>query len=293
LPWVTLKFRVGSEQAEQAAELLESLGAHAVSFEDAGDEPLFDQPDQQEENRLWRSTSVNALFDADVSSEAIAARLGAALGTVLTLEQQPVPDQDWERAWLDQWHPLQFGNDLWVCPSWCAPPDPAAVNLILDPGLAFGTGTHPTTALCLEWLSAHRPLTGNVIDYGCGSGILAIAALKLGARHAFGVDVDARALAVSEENALRNGVADRYTAVLPADLPRDARADIVVANILAGPLVALAPTLIQRVEPGGALLLSGLLMSQVAEVRAAYAPYVEFELHQREDWALLAGKRGT
>lgn len=297
MPWTKLKVKVDSHEAEVASVALEESGATAVAFEDAGDEPLFDErPDAPPANpALWTHTWVSGLFETDSQARSALAAVAHALQRAQppAHETETLPDQDWERVWLERWQPLHFGGNLWVCPSWRTPPEPAAVNVVLDPGLAFGTGTHATTALCLEWLAQH-PLTGRtVIDYGCGSGILAIAALKLGAREATGVDVDAGALAVSEENARRNAVADHYHAMLPAALPADVRADIVVANILAEPLVTLAAQIAQRVKPGGVLLLSGMLATQVDEVRAAYARRFRFELRLREEWALLAGTETT
>lgn len=295
MPWTKLKLKVESHEAEAAASVLEESGATAVAFEDAGDEPLFDErPDAPPANpALWAQTWVSGLFATPTEAQAaITAVQQCLLRTQAPVHEiETLPDQDWERVWLERWQPLHFGGDLWVCPSWRTPPDPTAVNVTLDPGLAFGTGTHATTALCLEWLAQHPPAGRTVVDYGCGSGILAIAALKLGAREAFGVDVDAGALEVSRENAQRNGVADHYHAMLPAALPADIRADVVIANILAEPLIALAPQIARRVKPGGALLLSGMLDTQVDEVRAAYAPDFCFELRLREEWALLAGTR--
>lgn len=295
MPWTKLKLKVDSHEAEAAAAALEESGATAVSFEDAGDEPLFDErPEAPPANpALWAQTWVSGLFSTPTQAQTALDFVAQVLqreGTPMH-ETETLPDQDWERVWLERWQPLHFGGDLWVCPSWRTPPDAAAVNVILDPGLAFGTGTHATTALCLEWLAQHPPTAGTIIDYGCGSGILAIAALKLGAQQAFGVDVDAGALEVSRENAQRNAVAGRYRAMLPDALPADLRADIVIANILADPLIALAPQIARRVKPGGALLLSGMLDTQVNEVRAAYTPDFHFELRLREEWALLAGTR--
>jgi ribosomal protein L11 methyltransferase len=297
LPWTKLKLKVDSHEAETAATALEESGATAVAFEDAGDQPLFDErPDAPPANpALWAQTWVSGLFDTQAEALAAISVVAQALHRqeAPVHETETLPDQDWERVWLERWQPLHFGGALWVCPSWRTPPDPAAVNVILDPGLAFGTGTHATTALCLEWLAQHPVGAHTILDYGCGSGILAIAALKLGAREAFGVDVDTGALAVSEENAQRNGVADRYHAMLPAALPVELQVDIVIANILAEPLIALAPQIGRRVKPGGTLLLSGMLATQVDEVRAAYADDFHLQLHLRDEWALLAGARTT
>jgi len=188
---------------------------------------------------------------------------------------------------------MHFGANLWVVPSWLTPPEPDAANIILDPGMAFGTGTHATTAMCLEWLAAHPPRNLEVIDYGCGSGILAIAALKLGAAHALATDTDPQALTVSHENAERNQVTGRLALYLPDALPAQASADVLLANILAGPLVQLAPRLTALVRPGGRLILSGLLASQVAEVETAYATHFVFERRVHDGWAMLAAQKIT
>lgn len=288
MPWLQFKLQVDAEQAERASEALIACGAVSVSLEDAGAQPLFElAPDQ---SPLWADTRLVGLYPADAHAQDIAACLRVALDAqALDYQAEVLPDQDWERAYLAYYKPLDFG-DLWVCPSWCEPPEPDAINVILDPGLAFGTGTHASTALCLDWLAGRRWHDASVIDYGCGSGILAIAALKLGARDAIGVDIDPRALVVSEENARRNDVADRYRFFLPEALPAGQFADLVLANILADPLVALAPTLIALVKPGGHLVLAGLLAEEAARVRKAY-PEFDFAVAGREGWAMLAGER--
>lgn len=193
---------------------------------------------------------------------------------------------------MDNFHPMRFGQRLWIVPSWHAAPEPDAVNLLLDPGLAFGTGTHPTSALCLEWLDA-QPLDGmQVLDFGCGSGILAIAALLLGAEHAVGTDIDVQALEASRDNAGRNGIDPaRFPLYLPEQLPQG-QADVVVANILAGPLVALAPRIIERVKPGGRLALSGILLEQAEEVRAAYTSQFDLDpTAEKDGWVRITGVR--
>lgn len=193
---------------------------------------------------------------------------------------------------MDDFKPMPFGQRLWIVPSWHDAPDPEAANLMLDPGLAFGTGTHPTTALCLEWLDGQDVNGCQVIDYGCGSGILGLAALLLGAEHVIGVDTDPQALEASRDNARRNQVADdRLDLYLPADEP-DTRADIMLANILAQPLISLAPHLASLVKPGGRLVLSGILSNQARDVMAAYEPwFVMDEPEQREEWIRLTGRR--
>ncbi len=205
---------------------------------------------------------------------------------------EEIADQDWERSWMDNFQPMRFGRRLWIVPSWHAAPEPDAVNLLLDPGLAFGTGTHPTTALCLEWLDGQELAGRQVLDFGCGSGILAIAALLLGAERAVGTDIDPQALEASRDNASRNGIEPaRFPVYLPADLPQR-QADVLVANILAGPLVSLAPQLTGLVRPGGLLALSGILAEQAEEVRAAYSAHFDLDpTAEREGWIRISGRR--
>jgi len=297
MPWLQITLESTRDDAQRLGDALEEAGALAVSLEGADAEPLF-ETDWNDTTPVWKQTRVVALFaeDADVPA---AMRMVA---TLLSLPAAPpyktetVADQDWVRAWMDRWQPLHFGRspggaNLWVVPSWLTPPEPDAANIILDPGMAFGTGTHATTAMCLEWLATHPPRDLEVIDYGCGSGILAIAALKLGAAHALATDTDPQALAVSRENAERNQVADRLTLCLPEAVPADTSADVVLANILAGPLIQLAPRLTAHVRPGGMLILSGLLAQQADEVAAAYAAHFVLERRVHDGWAMLAARK--
>jgi ribosomal protein L11 methyltransferase len=207
-------------------------------------------------------------------------------------ELEKIEDQDWERSWMDNFHPMRFGERLWIVPSWHAAPEPDAVNLLLDPGLAFGTGTHPTTSLCLQWLDAQQLQGKTLIDFGCGSGILAIAGLLLGAEHAVGTDIDIQALEASRDNAQRNQVADdRFDLYLPEQMP-DTPADVLVANILAGPLVSLAPRLASLVKPGGLLALSGILAEQTDEILQAYRDDFELDpVANQEGWIRVSGRR--
>jgi ribosomal protein L11 methyltransferase len=229
--------------------------------------------------------------DADVPAAMRMVTTLLSLPATPAFKTEIIADQDWVRAWMDRWQPMHFGANLWVVPSWLAPPEANAANIILDPGMAFGTGTHATTAMCLEWLATHPPRDLEVIDYGCGSGILALAALKLGAKHALGTDTDPQALTVSRENAERNQVAERLTLCLPQAVPAEASADIVLANILADPLVQLAPRLTALVRPGGWLILSGLLANQADEVEAAYAAHFVLARRIHDGWAMLAGRK--
>ena len=272
------------------AALLAS-GAQSITFLDAGDEAVLEP--MVGEMRLWQDTLVRALFDAGSDAAGNLGRLAASLGPHITRSARihGVEDRVWERVWLSDWKSMRFGTRLWVCPtSAAAPADPAAVIIRLDPGLAFGTGTHPTTALCLEALDGLDLAGKTMLDYGCGSGILAIAALKLGAAQALAVDLDPQALMASAENAARNGVAAHLQVQVPEGaLPR---CDCVVANILAGTLLELLPVLAGACRSGADLLLSGVLSAQADSVASAYAP--QFELVQawhRDDWCCLHARR--
>ncbi len=290
MPWLQITLDTTRDESQRLSDALEEAGALSVSLEGADAEPLF-ETDWNDTTPVWKQTRVVALFaeatDAAAAMHGVAALL--SLPAVPSYKTEVVADQDWVRVWMDRWQPMRFGENLWVVPSWLTAPDPSAANIILDPGMAFGTGTHATTAMCLEWLAAHPPRNLEVIDYGCGSGILAIAALKLGARCATGTDTDPQSLTVSRENAERNTVLDRFTLLLPDALPKHAGADIVLANILAGALIQLAPRLTALVRPGGTLILSGLLANQADEVEAAYAAHFLFTRRCREEWVMLAG----
>jgi ribosomal protein L11 methyltransferase len=283
----TLRFSTHREQLERAEEILWALGAHAVTLCDAGGEPLLEPGPG--ETPLWRQAEVEALLPDELDAEpvlralaeqGIAAEPGEA-------ELTDVPERDWERAWMDRFEPMRFGESIWICP-WHLDPDPAwPVVVRLDPGLAFGTGTHATTALCLEWLDAHDLAGRRVIDFGCGSGVLAIAAALKGASRVLAVDHDPQALDATRENAERNGVAGRIETVLP-DAGGAPTGDVVLANILAGPLIELAPALTQRVRPDGRLVLSGILSAQADAVEAAYLPRMTpTGRDEREGWVRL------
>lgn len=288
--WRQLAITVDESLAEPVSDLLSNLGAVSVSFEDAGDQPLFEP--KPGETPVWRQTKVIGLFDADANTNRIRNSVANQFGErVLQYQLEDLEDRVWERAWLDHFQPMRFGQRLWICPTGFEPPEPVAVNIVLDPGLAFGTGTHPTTALCLEWLDGQDLAGKTVIDYGCGSGVLAVAALKLGAAKAYGVDIDPQALTASDENARKNGVEDRLALGYPRELAA-VRADVLVANILATPLIELAAEISEKVRPGGSLALSGILATQVENVRAAYASQFDFSPPVvREEWALLTGAK--
>ena len=275
----------------QLSLVVESLGALSVTFGDAGDSPLLEPPPDSTE--LWDSTRVTGLFPGNCDVDHLRARLASTLTPAIagSLRLERLEDQAWERAWMDAFYPMRFGRRLWIRPSGRAVDSPGAVVVDLDPGLAFGTGTHPTTALCLRWLDRATLAGCTVLDYGCGSGILAVAALKLGAARAVGVDHDPQALQASLDNARKNAVAHRLTLHGPESLP-DATYDLVLANILAGTLIALAPRLSGLVRPEGRLVLSGILRDQATSVRAAYADELQEEKSlEQEGWALVALRR--
>tara|TARA_B100000700_G_scaffold326660_1_gene438856 strand:- start:28 stop:849 length:822 start_codon:yes stop_codon:yes gene_type:complete len=271
--------------------MLMANGAQAVTYRDAADTPIFEPP--LGKVLLWKQTLVTGLFDASLDMKPVVANLEKAkvLSKPLQYKLDGLEDKDWELEWMDNFHPIQFGDRLWICPTWRDIPDPNAVNILLDPGMAFGTGTHPTTAMCLEWLDANVKGGEQVVDFGCGSGILGIAALKLGSAKAMGIDIDKQALLSTQENAERNQVADQFDVFLPEQHP-NAQADLVLANVLAGPLRELSDIIKGFVKPGGRLVLSGILERQAQSVMDAYAPEIEFETPtQQEEWVMLAGYR--
>ncbi|PVZ09768.1 MULTISPECIES: 50S ribosomal protein L11 methyltransferase [unclassified Pseudomonas] len=291
MPWLQVRLAIGPEHAETYEDALLEIGAVSVTFMDAEDQPIFEP--ELNTTPLWKHTHLLALFEADTQAEAVFAHLKLLTGEPLPEHQaEVIEDQDWERSWMDNFQPMRFGRRLWIVPSWHAAPEPEAVNLLLDPGLAFGTGTHPTTALCLEWLDGQALEGCQVLDFGCGSGILGIAALLLGAREAVGTDIDVQALEASRDNAGRNGIAaERFPVYLPEHLP-PMQADVLVANILAGPLVSLAPQLQTLVRPGGLLALSGILAEQGQEVADAYAEAFELDpIAERDGWVRISGRR--
>lgn len=295
MPWIQLQIPADPDTADQLEDLLMEMGADAVSMEDAADQPLY-EPDPGT-TPLWSQTTVTGLFQSDRDIDQLCADVRNAWHqqtqqSLSEIDVTLVEDKDWERAWMDDFHPLQFGERLWIVPSWHEAPDPDAANLMLDPGLAFGTGTHPTTALCLEWLDGMDVTGKQVTDYGCGSGILGLAALLLGAHHVVGVDTDPQALEASRGNARRNGVDESKLDLYLPDNEPDTKADVMLANILAQPLIGLAPHLAALTKQGGDLVLSGILSNQAREVMAAYEPwFIMDEPAQREEWVRLTGRR--
>ena len=301
MSWTEIIVEVPREQAEPLSNALMEAGALSVSVEDAdagteAEQPLFGEPGMEPPQTAWERSRITALLAADSNPAALldeaAAQAGLPGGLPHTLRQ--VEEQDWVRLTQSQFEPIHIGKNLWVVPSWHAAPDPNAVVLELDPGLAFGTGSHPTTRLCMEWLEAHAPAGKSVLDYGCGSGILALVAKKLGAAEVWGVDIDPQAIESAKYNASRNHCA------LQLYLPDDFAAisggrqyEVVVANILSSPLKLMAPMLSRRVAPHGSLVLSGVLERQADEVIAGYAPFVSLSVWAaRDGWVALSGTLG-
>ena len=297
MPFLELSLTARLEQQPRVEEALEDLGALSITLRDADAET----PDEQAifepgvgELPLWPTITLNALFDEHTDRRGLAAALGELLPWLEPeqLDFREVEDQDWERVWMDQYQPMAFGQRLWIYPWNIEPPaGDGQVVVRLDPGLAFGSGTHPTTALCLQWLDSLELAGKSVIDYGCGSGILAIAALKLGAASAVGVDNDPQALVASRDNAERNGVAERLALFLPEDHASEP-ADIFVANILAGPLGELAPTFAAAAKPGAPFAISGILAGQQDELLARYAEWFDaLRVDVLDGWVRISGQR--
>jgi ribosomal protein L11 methyltransferase len=291
MAWIQLALYADTGEAERLGDALTEIGAVAVTLSDAADEEIFEPPPG--EMPLWHSTKVFGLFDAeDYRPAQILDLLKAQYSQRLPLyEFSRLEDKDWERAWLDEFKPMLFGRRVWVVPTVFDPPASDAVNIRLDPGLAFGTGTHATTALCLEWLDGHDIEGKTVIDFGCGSGILAIAAALLNAQHVWATDIDPQAIQASKSNALLNGVDRKLTIDLPKELELP-KVEVLLANILANPLKVLAEEFSQKVIAGGKIVLSGVLATQADEVCAAYAEWFELDdVKQKDDWVLITGTR--
>lgn len=289
MPWIQLKINTEEEHAEKIGDMLSANGAQAVTFMDAKDTPIYEP--EPGKLTLWPRTQVMGLFDAEFEMRQVIDKLSQAkvLGEEFKYKLDQLEDKDWEREWMDNFHPMQFGERLWICPSWCDAPDENAVNILLDPGLAFGTGTHPTTSLCLQWLDKFDVKGKIVVDYGCGSGILAIAALLLGAKEAVGIDIDPQALIASKANAERNGVAEKLKLYLPEDQPK-LEGDLVIANILAGPLTDLRAIITDYCKTDGYLVMSGILDSQADRIATLYSENFVMDSAVTEgEWSRLSG----
>jgi ribosomal protein L11 methyltransferase len=292
MAWWQFSLNCQAFELEQVENLMTGLGAVSISLSDAGDEPIYEP--LPGDNPVWQESIIAATFDGQSDHEFLYQQITGELPDHLAqgVRMKTLQDQDWNQAYKKHFHPLQCAPNLWIVPSWSEPPDPAATIIQLDPGLAFGTGSHPTTALCLAWLGAGNIDDRRVIDFGCGSGILAIAAIKLGARQVIAVDIDAQALTACHSNMEVNGINSEQIQVIPPEELEQSTADLLIANILAGPLVRLAPRFAELVEPGGQILLSGILKTQLEDIQLAYRPYFNLDpASYREDWVCISGNR--
>mgnify|MGYP000302417722 CR=1 FL=1 len=303
MPWIQLKLNTTGANAEELSDALMEAGSVSITFQDTHDTPVFEP--LPGETRLWGDTDVIGLFDAETDMKEVVAILEQhpLLGEGFVHKIEQLEDKDWEREWMKNYHPIECANGLWIVPKWMTPPEPTATNIMMDPGLAFGTGYHATTRLCLDWLTEQDLAGKTVIDYGCGSGILGIAALLLGAKQVYAVDIDPQAVLATKQNAERNQVLPQLAAFLPDEFNQFCQdndilpVDFVTANILAKPLMGLAPYFATLLPTEGSIVLAGLIENQVDDVKAAYTPYFvmsdDFTFSSQEDkhWHRLAGKR--
>lgn len=290
MAWLQLIIPTDERSADQLSDALMDHGAVSVTLQDMQDQPVLEP--ELGTTPMWSQTRVVGLFDANEDLKDIISNVEQQLRKKIPdWKGEQLEDKDWVRAWMDDFKPMQFGEKLWVVPSTFEPPQPEAANILLDPGLAFGTGTHPTTSMCLEWLDAHPPRDKDIIDFGCGSGILAIGAILLGANHAEAIDLDPQALIATRDNAKKNHVADKIKTYLPNAFP-NTTTPILLANILASPLIELAPYFAELTITKGQIVLSGILAEQAESVLAAYQPNFDIQIwKQHDDWVCLAGSR--
>ena len=291
MPWLQLKIITPRRFVESLEDSLLASGAASVTLEDNADQPILEPA--LGETPLWDNVKITGLFDAEIDTAKTIATAERKFGNTLPEHKwEQLEDKDWEREWMQNYHAIRCGERLWICPSWQQPPEPDKINLMLDPGLAFGTGTHPTTFMCLQLID-QQDFTGlHIVDYGCGSGILGIATLLMGAKKVIGVDIDPQALLATTENAKRNKLPHTAMPVfLPKDTPNN-KADIILANILAGPLAELAPALNAMTNVGGKICLSGILAIQAEVVKTAYAQWFNFDpVATQEEWVRITGTK--
>lgn len=290
--WQQVICRTSREYQQAISDKLEATGAASITYQDAGDQPVLEP--LPGETPLWNDIIITGLFAENF--EKIPTLLFSlkddTAWKIKELRTEVLEDQDWERAWMEDFHPMKFGDNLWIYPSWSEIPNDDSVKILLDPGLAFGTGTHPTTALCLEWLDQNPPKSQSVIDFGCGSGILAIAAAKLGASSIIATDIDEQALVASKENMRRNHIEENaISTCYPDKLPQQP-VDLVLANILSGPLIELSKSLIDLIKPSGQLVLSGILHTQHNAIVETYSQYLRnIKVKQLDDWLRISGQK--
>lgn len=291
MSWQQLHCLTNKLDSEALSTLLEESGAVSVTYQDAEDMPVLEP--LPGETRLWDNILLTALYPATEELTNTIALIETTFPKTQNIEVTVLEEQQWERAWMDNFHPMQFGKSLWIYPSGYERPDDGSTQILLDPGLAFGTGTHPTTSLCLQWLDQHPPKESTAIDYGCGSGILAIAAIKLGATHVQATDIDEQALIATVENMKTNHIAaDSITTCFPEAMQGYKQVDLVLANILSGPLAELAPILAAFTKPQGHIVLSGILENQEQQIRDAYTPFFsELECVNLDGWLRVSGIR--
>ena len=294
MSWLQISINTTKNNAEKAEECLFATGAQTVTLTDAADQPILEPGIN--EVPLWNAIILTGLFNNNGNQQQLLDTLQQNLTDIEhTCSAEILEDQNWTRAWMENYHAMQFGQRLWVCPLHLEVPDKNAITLRLDPGLAFGTGTHPTTSLCLRWLDKNIKQQENILDFGCGSGILAIAACMLGVQHADGVDIDPQALTATHDNAETNQVAEKITSYLPETFQKQHSTtsyDVVVANILSGPLAELAPTLAKHTKANGHIVLSGILKEQADTVLEAYKEWFAMDAPvTEEDWVLLHGTK--
>ena len=290
MAWLQLIIPTNDAEADQLSDALMEQGAVSVTLQDMQDQPMLEPAIGT--TPMWSQTRAVGLFDSNVDLERIITQIEQQLRIrIPDWKGEPLEDKDWVRAWMDNFKPMQFGEKLWVVPSTFDPPQADATNILLDPGLAFGTGTHPTTSMCLEWLDANPPIGKEVIDFGCGSGILAIGAVLLGAKHAEAIDLDPQALLATIDNAKKNNVSENIKTYLPKDFPNKTTS-LLLANILASPLIELAAYFADLTLSKGNIVLSGILAEQADNVLAAYKENFDIEIwKQQDDWICLAGVR--
>ena len=291
MAWLQLRCHTLKEQVEQLNDFLEEHECLSLTWQDAEDDPILEP--LPGEMRLWDQVIVTALFDDTTDVESIVEAMRAQSIDMQNVNIEKLEDQVWERSWMEHFQPMQFGKKLWIYPSGYDTPNDDSVIIRLDPGLAFGTGTHPTTALCLEWLDANPPNGKTIIDYGCGSGILGIAAIKLGAIKVLATDIDEQALVATQSNMLSNDIAtESIDTFFPEAMPEGQQCELMIANILSGPLAELAPHFAQLTQAGGGLVLSGILHKQEQDVIEAYTPWFEnLTVARSGDWSRISGVR--
>ncbi len=297
MSWQQLIVRTDDRHSDIISDILTENGSHAVTIQDAEDQPIFEPLPAT--LPLWSQLKITGLYSASKNLQPIIDHIYIAIAHKPFCKVEILEDKDWIRAWMDNFKPVQFGRKLWICPSWHQVPDQNAVNISLDPGLAFGTGTHPTTALCLRWLDSysdtHPIQQQKFIDYGCGSGILSVAALMLGASVVYAVDIDPQAIQASTDNAIKNSQQDKLFTYLPEQFHKqhqNLQSDVLIANILSDPLLELAEIFSAKVKSGGKIVLSGILAEQEQKIRLKYQQWFKIEeTEQEQDWIRISGQK--